>query len=50
MGRCKLECPDGEAKCCIYCEKQDGCDSRCDMMDSCEYAEDCKNYVKEDEP
>lgn len=47
MGKCKLECPDGEAKCCIYCEKQDGCDSRCDTMDSYECVEDCEDYVKE---
>ena len=25
MGRCKLECPDGEAECCICCTKQDSC-------------------------
>lgn len=28
----------------------DGCDNRCDMMDSYEYAEDCEDYVEEDEP
>ena len=50
MGSCKLECPDGETKRCVYCEKQDGCDNRCDMMDSYEYAEDCEDYVDEDEP
>ena len=37
MGRCKLECPDGETECCICCEKQDDCENRCDMMDSYEY-------------
>ena len=37
-------------KCCICCEKQGGCDNRCDMMDSYEYAEECEDYVKEDEP
>ena len=21
MGYCKLECPDGETKCCVYCQK-----------------------------
>ena len=47
MGRCKLECPDGETECCIYCTKQDSCQSRCDDMDSYEYAEECKQYVKE---
>ena len=47
MGYCKLECPDGEAKCCIYCTKQDSCQCRCDDMDSYEYAEECKEYVKE---
>lgn len=47
MGKCKLECPDGETQCCICCDKQGGCDNRCDMMDSYEYAEDCEDYVKE---
>lgn len=49
MGRCKLVCPDGEIECCIYCEKQDSCNNRCDMMDSYEYAEDCEDYVEEDD-
>lgn len=34
MGRCKLECPDGETECCICCEKRDSCQCQCDMMDS----------------
>lgn len=38
MGRCKLECPDGETECCICCTKQDSCQCRCDDMDSYEYA------------
>lgn len=42
MGYCKLECPDGETEYCICCEKLGGCDNRCDMMDSYEYAEDCE--------
>ena len=45
MGRCKLDCPNGETECCICCEKQGGCD----MMDSYEYAEECKEYIKEGE-
>lgn len=45
MGYCKNECPDGETTCCICCDKQGGCDNRCDMMDSYEYAEDCEDYV-----
>lgn len=49
MGYCKLECPDGETKCCVYCEKQDGCDNRCNMMDDYEYTEDCEDYIKEEE-
>lgn len=49
MGRCKLDCPHGETECCICCEKQDDCDSRCDMMDSYEYVEDCEDYIKEEE-
>lgn len=47
MGYCKIECPDGETQYCICCEKQDGCDNRCDMMDSYEYAEECENYETE---
>lgn len=50
MGKCKLTCPDDETECCICREKQDGCDNRCDMMDNYEYAEDCEDYVEEDEP
>lgn len=49
MGYCKIECPDGETECCICCSKQGGCDNRCDMMDSYEYAEDCVEYVAEDD-
>lgn len=49
MGKCELECPDGGTECCICCEKQDGCDNRCDMMDSYEYAEECEDYVVEDD-
>lgn len=49
MGYCKLDCPNGETKCCICCEKQGGCDNRCDMMDSYEYAEECEDYVVEDD-
>lgn len=49
MGYCKLECPYGVAECCIYCNKQDSCQYRCDDMYSYEYAEDCENYVEEDE-
>lgn len=49
MGRCKLECPDDETEYCICCTKQDSCQSRCDDMDSYEYAEECENYIKEDE-
>lgn len=30
MGRCKLDCPDGETECCICCEKQDSCQYKCD--------------------
>lgn len=47
MGYCKNECPDGKAECCIHCERQEGCDNRCDMMDSYEYVEECENYETE---
>lgn len=49
MGYCKIECPNGETSCCIHCERQEGCDDRCDTMDSYECVEDCGNYVKEEE-
>lgn len=48
MRYCKIECPDGKAECCIHCERQEGCDNRCDMMDSYEYAEECPDYVKQE--
>lgn len=50
MGRCEIECPDGETECCICCGKQYFCQCRCDDMDNYEYAEDCEDYVKEEEP
>lgn len=34
-------------ECCIHCERQEGCDNRCDMMDSYEYVEECENYETE---
>lgn len=49
MGYCKLYCPDDETECCICCTKQDSCQYRCDDMDSYEYAEECEDYVKEEE-
>lgn len=48
MGYCKLECPDGEAECCICCTKQDSCQFRCDDMGSYEYAEGYEEYIEED--
>ena len=33
MGRCKLDCPDGETECCICCTKQDSCQCKCDDID-----------------
>ena len=49
MGYCKINCTAGETECCICCEKQDSCRYKCDDMDSYEYAEDCEDYVKEEE-
>lgn len=49
MGRCKLECPDGETGCCICCEKQDTCLGKCNTIDDYEYAEQCDEYVEEGE-
>lgn len=44
MGRCKIDCHDGETECCICCDKQDYCQCRCDDTDSYEYAEECEEY------
>ena len=44
MGHCKLDCPDNETECYICCTKQASCQSRCDEMDSYEYAEECEEY------
>lgn len=30
--------------------EEDSCQCQCDMMDNYEYAEDCEDYVEEDEP
>lgn len=49
MGYCKIECPDGEIECCICCSKQNSCNAKCDEMDMYEYAEDCVEYVVEDD-
>ena len=49
MGKCKLDCPDGETECCIYCTNQDSCQYKCDDMDSYEYAEECPDYVKQED-
>lgn len=49
MGRCKLNCPDGETECCIYCNKQDSCQYRCDDMYSYQYAEECEEYITDEE-
>ena len=51
MGRCKLECvPDSKHnKCCLECEEYASCGNVCDILDCYEYAEDCPDYVKEDE-
>ena len=50
MRYCKIECPDGETEYCICRDKQDSCQCRCDDMDSYEHAEECEDYIKEDEP
>lgn len=50
MGYCKIDCLHGETERCIYCTKQDSCQYRCDDMDNYEYAEDCEDYVEEDDP
>lgn len=42
---CTRECLDGEAECCICCDKLGECCSPCEDMDSYEFAEDCPEYV-----
>ena len=49
MGRCKLDCPDGETECCICCTKHDSCQCKCDDMNSSEYAEECPDYAKQED-
>ena len=49
MGYCKLPCPENEVQCCICCTKQGSCQYKCDDMDSYEYAEECPDYVKQEE-
>lgn len=49
MGYCKIECPDGEIECCICCNKQNSCNAKCAEMDMYKYAEDCGEYVVEDD-
>ena len=52
MGVCRLSClkhPGNEIECCICCEETEFCKDKCDDMDSYEYAEECKEYVKEEE-
>ena len=44
MGYCKIECPDSETECCICCDKQGFCGTRCDDMDRYEFAEECEDY------
>lgn len=47
MGRCKLECPDGETECCICCSKHDSCPFKCNTIDDYEYSEECDEYAEE---
>ena len=47
MGRCKLDCPDGETECCICCSKQDSCQCKCNTIDDYEYSEECDEYVED---
>nr|DAY59417.1 MAG TPA: hypothetical protein [Caudoviricetes sp.] len=41
---------EGDGQGYICCTKQGSCQCRCDDTDSYEYAEECENYIKEDEP
>lgn len=45
---CTRECLDGEAECCICCDKLGECCSPCEDMDSYEFAEDCPEYVEDE--
>ena len=44
---CTRECPVGETECCICCSKSESCWTKCDEMDSYEFAEDCPEYAEE---
>lgn len=46
---CTRECPVGETECCICCDKLGECGIQCDEMDSYEFAEDCPEYVEDEE-
>ena len=47
---CMLKCIEYEDNhmCCLECPDFDGCPVQCEFLDSCEFVENCPNYVKED--
>jgi hypothetical protein len=46
---CKNYCFYGMKECCLECQIKDKCNIQCEDVASYEYAEECQDYVKEDE-
>ncbi len=48
---CRIECvvDKNNTCCCLECEKYEECITLCDALDEYEFAEDCPDYVKEEE-
>ena len=48
---CRLKCIENEDNhmCCLEYPDFDGCPVQCEFLDSCEFVENCPNYVKEEE-
>jgi hypothetical protein len=46
---CKNYCLYGQNACCLECPDHVDCQMQCDALDEYEFAEDCPDYVKEEE-
>ena len=48
---CRGKCAINETNhmCCLECPDYVGCPMQCDALDEYEFAEDCPDYVKEEE-
>lgn len=47
IGKCAIN--ENNHMCCLECQDYEKCPMRCDALDEYEFAEDCPDYVKEDE-